>query len=91
MGNLGSDCPVSGIVSESLACRAAGVQLGKTYYAGVVNSRERPAGCYYWSDDNYVYLNSFGPSDTQNIISTAGGVCKGGISDLFCTYCTYTK
>ena len=89
MGNLGSDCPVSGIVSESEECRAAGAQLGRTY-GGSYNIRERPTGCYYY-DHYYVNHNRKSPSDTQTIISTAGGVCKGGISDLFCTYCTYTK
>ena len=90
MGNLGSDCPVSGIVSESEECRAAGAQLGRTY-GGSYNIRERPAGCYYYSTNHIVNHNRKSPSDTQNIISTAGGVCKGGISDLFCTYCTYSK
>ena len=90
MGNLGSNCPVSGIVSEAEECRAAAAQLGRTY-GGTYNMRERPTGCYYFSDDSNVNYNSASPSDTQNIISTAGGVCKPGISDLFPTYCTYTK
>ena len=82
---------MSGIVSESEECRRAAAQLGREY-GGRYNISERPAGCYYSSTDKKgVNLNSAGPSDTQNIKSTVGGVCKGGISDLLYTYCKYTK
>ena len=90
MGNLGSECPVSGIVPESEGCRAAGTQLGRKYN-GFVYNLESPAGCYYFSTNNYVYLNFASPSDTQNISSSAGGVCKAGICDIICTYCKHTK
>ena len=81
MGNLGSECSISDIVSELGGCRAAATQLGKKYAGRFnFNSHQRPAGCYYWSSDNYVYFNSASLSDTQKIFHKAGGVCKRVVS-----------
>ena len=87
-GNLGSDCSVSEIVLESEECRTAGAQLGRGY-GGSHELIDHPAGCFYLSTVKWwVYFNSYGPSDTQNIDPRAGGVCKKGTSDilwhLFC-------
>ena len=75
LGSLGSDCPVSDVVSNVEDCQAATVELRRTY-KNTFDSTIRPAGCYYWSTDDDVYFNSRNPSDTHNIHSATGGVCK---------------
>ena len=75
LGSLGSDCPVSDVVSNVEDCQAATVELKRTYKK-TFDSTIRPAGCYYWSTDDDVYFNSRNPSDTHNIHSATGGVCK---------------
>ena len=76
-------------MSELEECRAAAFQLGRLW-GGSHNKRDRPAGCYYFSSHNYVFHNSARPSDTQNILSTAGGLCKRGMSD-FSVHIVHTR
>ena len=81
---------VSDIVSESEGCRAAATQLGMNYN-GLGSSFQVPEGCYYVSSDNSVSFNSHTKTDNVDIMEWYGGVCKRGISAIFCAYCTYTK
>ena len=79
LGRLGSDCPVSGVVSNLENCQAAAAELRRPYNFAHTND-QRPAGCYYWSTIDYrVYFNRLNPSNTQNIDYRTGGVCKGGM------------
>lgn len=96
---------MSEIVSELEECSAAGAHLGKNYmdiilmYDGFKNSAY-PPGCFYWSGDNFLYLNSASllqkilqktfkkDNDTKDIHSLTGGICKRGMSDNLCLYDT---
>ena len=78
LGDLGSQCSLSGIVSEFEECRDAGNELGRNF-DGTKTTKDRPAGCYYWSTNNNVYFNLANLSDAQYIHSKSGGVCKRGI------------
>lgn len=79
--NLGLDCSVTEIVSELEECKAAATKLGRKFNQKVRRS-DRPAGCYYKKDNNYFMFNLAKRSDTQNIASRTGGVCKRGISHI---------
>ena len=81
LANMGSECPVSKIVSELEECKVAATQLGGTYKGSFTNN-ERPAGCYYWSTYNNVYFNFANQSDTQNIHTNSGAVCRKGTSNI---------
>ena len=75
LASLGSECPVSDIVSNVEDCQAAAAKLRRVYMHEI-NGASYPAGCFYWSTDNEVYLNIRNSSDTHGIKSKAGGVCK---------------
>ncbi len=60
-GAVGSNaCPAGSVrIEAEAACRtaaaAAGMIVGNAF---VETTSARPRGCYYWTDNNYAYLNN---------------------------------
>ena len=79
LGTLGSNCSVAEFVSELEDCEAAATQLGRTLSDHIITRLDRPAGCYYKNNSDFVHFNLVNATDKILIESTYGGVCKIGI------------
>jgi hypothetical protein len=60
-GAVGSnECPAGSVRIEAEdACRSAATAAGMHVGNGFVETTSaRPRGCYYWTDNNYAYVNN---------------------------------
>ena len=71
----GYNCPAAEVISSKVNCERALQSLGLRLMYDVSRT-DRPAGCYWKSDDNGFFNNIIDPSLTDpNSFGDRGGVC----------------